>query len=258
MNSGMVLHVVLGLLLLLIPAGALYFFDRKLMQSFGVAVGRMACQLLVLCLIVWALVKYDSVWLTLLWLVVLSVASALLVVRRVKMRISAFVPPVAAGLLAGALIVGSYLLGAVLPVTDWLGARWAVPVMALLVGHSMTTTIRGLSAYHSALKADEQQYEFLRGNGHDHLHALLPFVRRALQAVFAPTVANLTVMGLFTMPLLLCGILLGGVRPINAFVVTLMLTIGCLASSVISLMVTLWLADRLVFDKFGKQKETNE
>ena len=70
--------------------------------------------------------------------------------------------------------------------------------------------------------------------------------------------ANLTVMGLFTMPLLLCGILLGGVRPINAFVVTLMLTIGCLASSVISLMVTLWLADRLVFDKFGKQKETNE
>lgn len=122
------------------------------MQSFGVAVGRMACQLLVLCLIVWALVKYDSVWLTLLWLVVLSVASALLVVKRVKMRISAFVPPVAAGLFAGALIVGSYLLGAVLPVTDWLGARWAVPVIALLVGHSMTTTIRGLSAYHSALK----------------------------------------------------------------------------------------------------------
>lgn len=224
------------------------------MQSFGVAVGRMACQLLVLCLIVWALVKYDSGWLTLLWLVVLSVASALLVVRRVKMRISAFVPPVAAGLFAGALTVGCYLLGAVLPVTDWLGARWAVPVMALLVGHSMTTTIRGLSAYHSALKADEQQYEFLRGNGVPHLKALQPFMRRALLAVVQPTFANLKVLALTSMPLLLVGLLLGGFSPLNAFVLMLYMVTGCISASVLTLGITIFMLDRLLFDKFGKMK----
>ena len=67
----MILHIVLGLLLLAMPAGALYFLDRKLLRSFGVAVGRMFVQLLILCLIVWALVKYDAAWLTLLWLVLL-------------------------------------------------------------------------------------------------------------------------------------------------------------------------------------------
>lgn len=243
----MVLHIVLGLLLLLIPAGALYLFDRSLLRTFGIAVGRMVVQLLVLCLIVWALVKYDKIWLSLLWLVVLAVVSGVLALRRMNLPIVRFLLPVSAGLLVSALLVGSYLLWACLPAENGFGARWFVPVMGLLTGHTMTSLIRGLSTYQSALKADRQQYEFLRGNGTDHLHAVLPFVRRALQQIFAPTAANLAAMGLYAMPLLLCGIFIAGVAPINAFVVTLQLIFGCLAASVIALGVTLWLADRQLF-----------
>jgi len=243
----MVLHIVLGLLLLLLPAGALYLFDRSLLRTLGIAVGRMVVQLLVLCLIVWALVKFDKIWLSLLWLVLLAVVSGVLALRRMKLPIAKFLLPVSAGLLVSALIVGSYLLWLCLPAENGFGARWFVPVMALLVGHTMTALIRGLSTYESALRTDRQQYEFLRGNGVDHLHAVLPFVRRALQQIFAPTAANLAVMGLYAMPLLLCGIFIAGVAPINAFVVTLQLIFGCLAASVIALVVTLWLADRQLF-----------
>ena len=248
----MVLHIVLGLLLLLLPAGALYLFDRSLLRTLGIAVGRMVVQLLVLCLIVWVLVKYDKIWLSLLWLVLLAVVSGVLALRRMKLSIAKFLLPVSAGLLVSALVIGAYLLWVCVPAENGFGARWFVPVMALLVGHDMTTIIRGLSTYQSALKADEQQYEFLRGNGTNHLQAVLPFVRRALQQVFASTAANLSVMGLYAMPLLLCGIFIAGVAPINAFVVTLQLIFGCLAASVIALAVTLWLADRQLFDKFGK------
>lgn len=243
----MVLHIVLGLLLLLIPVGVLYLFDRSLLRTFGIAVGRMVVQLLVLCLVVWALVKYDKLWLSLLWLVLLAVLSGVLALRRMKLPIARLLLPVSAGLLVSALLVGSYLLWACLPAENGFGARWFVPVMALLTGHTMTAVIRGLSTYQSALNADRQQYEFLRGNGTDHLHAVLPFVRRALQQIFAPTAANLAAMGLYAMPLLLCGIFIAGVAPINAFVVTLQLIIGCLAASVIALGVTLWLADRQLF-----------
>jgi putative ABC transport system permease protein len=248
----MILHIVLGLLLLIIPAGALYLFDRSLLRTLSVAVCRMAVQLLVLCLIVWALVKYDHIWLSLLWLVILAVVSGVLALRRMKLPLAKYLLPVCAGLLVSTLLVGAYLLLACLPAENSFGARWFVPVMALLMGQNMTTLIRGLSTYQSALKADEQQYEFLRGNGTDHLHAVMPFVRRALQQVFAPTAANLSVMGLYAMPLLLCGIFIAGVAPINAFVVTLQLIFGCLASSVIALAVVLWLADRQLFDKYGK------
>ena len=213
----------------------------------GIAVGRMVVQLLVLCLMVWALVKFDKIWLSLLWLVLLAVVSGVLALRRMKLPIAKFLLPVSAGLLVSALLVGSYLLWLCLPAENGFGARWFVPVMALLVGHTMTSIIRGLSTYESALRTDRQQYEYLRGNGTDHLHALLPFVRRALQQIFAPTAANLAVMGLYAMPLLLCGIFIAGVAPINAFVVTLQLIFGCLAASVIALVVTLWLADRQLF-----------
>ena len=240
----MIWHTVLGLLLMAVPVGTLYYFDRQLLRSFGAAVVRMAVQLLALSLVVWALVKYDVLWLNLLWLVLLSVASAFFAVRRVKLPFGRYLLPVSGGLLAGALLVGLYLLLVALSGNGGLGARWFVPVMALLVGHSATMTIRGLSAYLSAFQADRTQYEFLRGNGSSHLQAVLPFVRRALQAIMAPTVANLSVMGLFTMPLLLCGILLGGLPPITAFALTLLMVAGCLASQTVSLIVSLWLAER--------------
>ena len=246
MNTGLVLHAVLGLLLLLIPAWALYLLERKALRSFAVSVVRMAIQLLVVCMMVWGLIRIDKPWLSFIWLVAMTVFSAFLVLRRCKLSGSSLMISVSVGLLLGVLLVGLWLLGVVFPVR-MLAARWFVPVMALLLGHSTTMMIRGLTTYVSALKADKEQYEFLRGNGQPHLKALMPFLRRSLLAVISPTVANLSVLGLFSMPLLLGGLFLGGVSPINAFFMMLCMTIGCVAASVLSLGIAIFLYDRLIY-----------
>lgn len=251
MNTGMILHTFLGLLLLLIPAGALYVLERKMLQPFAVAVARMMVQVLVLCLMVWVLIKVDSLWLLLIWLLAMSGFSAVLVLKRCNLDVRKLLIAVASGLYVGVFLVGLWLLGLVLPVSVF-DVRWFVPVMALLTGHATVMMIRGLNTYVSALRTDEQQYEFLRGNGQSHLKALLPFLRRSLLAVISPTMTNLSVLGLTSMPLLLCGIFLGGMSPINAFVLMLHMTVGCVAASVLSLGITLFLADRSLFDKFGK------
>ena len=124
--------------------------------------------------------------------------------------------------------------------------------MALLAGHTTASQIRGLGTYFSALKVDEQEYEYRRGNGKNHLQALIPFVKRSVQSILSPASANLSVMGLFTMPLLLCGMLLAGMETLSAFVVMLSLTSACVAASVLSLIVSLWLSDGKLFDQFGK------
>ena len=247
----MILHTFLGLLLLLIPAGALYVLERKMLQPFAVAVARMMVQVLVLCLMVWVLIKVDSLWLLLVWLLAMSGFSAVLVLKRCNLDVRKLLIAVASGLYVGVFLVGLWLLGLVLPVRVF-DVRWFVPVMALLTGHATVMMIRGLNTYVSALRTDEQQYEFLRGNGQSHLKALLPFLRRSLLAVISPTMTNLSVLGLTSMPLLLCGIFLGGMSPINAFVLMLHMTVGCVAASVLSLGITLFLADRSLFDKFGK------
>lgn len=252
MYSGMVLHVVLGALLLLIPVGMLYLLDRKMLGSFLMATVRMVVQLLVLCLMVWLLIRYDRWWVNLLWAIAMTGYAAFVVVHKMKDVKSAMIVPVGIGLSVGSLFVGLYLLLFSLPSGSAFHSRWFVPVIMLLLGHSLTTTLRGMKTYLSALKSDEEQYEFKRGNGASHLNAVMPFVRRAFIAVMSPTISNLNVTALYTMPLLLCGFFIAGVKPINAFVVMVILVIGCVAASVLSLVTAMWLADRNLFDSFGK------
>ena len=160
----MILHIILGLLLLLIPAGLLYYLERKMLRPFLVAVARMGVQLLVLCLVIWALYKFDSPWLLVVWLVLIAVGSGVLVLKRSRQKGLRLLPAVSGGLLVSVAFVTLWLLALVLPVRVF-DPRWFVPVTGLLMGHATAMTIRGLSTYLSALKADEQQYEFLRVNG---------------------------------------------------------------------------------------------
>ena len=76
MNTGLILHTVLGLLLLLIPAGALYLLERKMLKSFGLTIVRMVVQLLVVCLMVWALIRFNKAWLSLVWLLLMAAYGA--------------------------------------------------------------------------------------------------------------------------------------------------------------------------------------
>lgn len=234
MNTGLLLHTLLGLLLLVIPAGLLYLLERPVLKTFGIAVGRAIVQLALLCLIVWGLIRINSPWLLLLWLVAIAAYSGWLVVKRCKQEVKKWMLPVSAGLLIGVSLIAFWLLGLVFPVRIF-DAHWFVPVTALLTGHATAMIIRGLSTYLSALQADEQQYEFLRGNGLAHFKALQPFLRRSLLAVISPTMANLSVLGLTSMPLLLVGILLGGILPLHAFLLMIGMIAGCVSASVLSL-----------------------
>ena len=115
MNSSLIIHAICGLLLLVIPAGVLYLWDKKLLRTFGVAVARMIGQLLVVCLMVWALFRYDYLALHLGWVVLLACYTAAVVLIRLKLNVKRFLWPVAVGQLVGMLLPGFYLRLAVLP-----------------------------------------------------------------------------------------------------------------------------------------------
>ena len=238
MNTGLLIHTLLGLLLLVIPAGLLYFFERPMLKNFSIAVGRAIVQLAVLCLVVWGLIRVNSPWLLILWLLAIEACSGWLVVKRCKQDVKQLMLPVSAGLLIGVALIAFWLLGLVFHVRVF-DPHWFVPVTALLTAHATAMMIRGLSTYLSALQTDEQQYEFLRGNGLAHFKALMPFLRRSLLAVISPTMANLSVLCLTSMPLLLVGILLGGISPLHAFLLMVGMIAGCVSASVLSLAISI-------------------
>lgn len=239
--TSLILHSILALLLLILPFGALYLLDRPSIRPLAIALAKGVIQLLIFSLVVWGVYKVDNTWITIVWFMAMTLWAGWMIVSKCKLSVKDYLLPASAGLFVGVLAVGLWLLVAVLPI-DAISARWFVPIMAVLIGHSAIMLVRGLSTFVSLITNNHAQYDFLIGNGASKWQALMPFMRSSLLAVISPTIANLSALALATLPLLFCGMLLGGLSPINAFAVMLYSVLGCIASSVLSLGVTLVLA----------------
>ena len=244
MTTSLILHTILALLLLIIPFGALYVLDRPSIRPFATALVRGIIQLLVFSLIVWGVYKINSTWINIIWFIAMTIWGGFIVVNKCHLSIKNYLLPASAGLFGGALIVGLWLLVAVLPI-EGITARWFISIMAVLLGHSAAMLVRGLSNFATMFQRNRAQYDFLLGNGASPWKALMPFLRTSLLAILSPTIANLSALALATLPLLFCGMLIGGFAPINAFAVMLYAIIGCTASSVLSLGITLFLVKNI-------------
>lgn len=246
------LSIILGLLLLAIPGYMIYVYDRRLGRKVAIALLRMVVQLGLMGACLWALFKFDSVWLNLLWLAALVVAAAFLLVSRTHIRSRVLFLPACAAMFVSVLAVSAYVLFGVLRPESPLSARWIVPVTGVLMAHVLTTSIHAVRTYFDSLRQDNQPYLTLLGNGATRLQALAPYLTRALKSLTIPAMANLSVMGLFVMPMLLSGLLLGGLSPVESVLTFIVLIFASIAVSVLSTFATLWLSDRKAFTPEGR------
>jgi putative ABC transport system permease protein len=112
-----------------------------------------------------------------------------------------------------------------------------------------------LSAYYDSLKREQQMYYYLIGNGATRWEATMPFLRQAVVKAFNPCIANMAVMGLVAMPGTMIGQILGGADPSLAIKYQMMIVVITFVASMLSLMITVVLAQRKSFDKMGRLKD---
>jgi putative ABC transport system permease protein len=238
--------LLLGLLLLVIPGYMIYAYDRLSWRAPAIAVVRMLVQLSAMGALLWAVYRYDSVWLCLLWLLLLVMASSFLMVSRSGLNSRTLFLPACVSMFVSVLVVSLYLLYAVFgPAVDSpFCARWFVPVTGVLMAHVLTTNIPAVRTFFDCLRQDRQPYLTVLGNGASQLQALAPYITRALRSLTIPAVGNLSALGLCVLPMLLSGLLLGGMEPLQAVCTFVVLMLGCIAASVLSLVLILWLVNR--------------
>jgi putative ABC transport system permease protein len=228
----------------------IYVYDRLTWRQTVLAVVRMLVQLTAMGALLWAVYHFDRVWLCLLWLLLLVVAASFLMVSRSRLRSGILYLPVAVAMFVSVLAVSLYIVYVVFGAS--FVASWFVPVSGVLMAHVLATNIPAVSTYFDALRQDSQPYLTLLGNGTSRPKALAPYITRALRALTVPAIANLSAMGLFVLPMLLSGLLLGGMEPLRAVCTFVVLMLGCMAASVLSLGLTLWLSDRRAFNRQGQ------
>lgn len=246
------INMVLGLLLLAIP---LYFFHRfgvRLIKSTVIATVRMVVQMMLIGLYLKYLFEWNNPWINMLWVLVMVLVASFTAAHRTRVRRRVIVLPLSVGLLSSALVVGLYFLVFVLQLKQPFDARYFIPIIGIMMGNMLGVNVLALSTYYDGLQRERQLYYYLLGNGASHIEAVSPFIRRAIEASFMPCIANMAVMGIVSLPGTMIGQILGGSAPGIAIKYQMMIVFITISSSMLSLVATLYLADRRSFDVYGR------
>lgn len=246
------LGLALSLLLFAVPCALLWRIGGGLLRTLAVSVVRMAVQLLFVAFYMKWLFAANSVALDLLWVLAFTAVATVSVAVRSSLRLRHLFLPIGAGLLVPSLLVGLYLLVGVVRPASVVDAHCLVPVVGLLLSGIQGVCVAAFGAYYSSLRSGSQLYHYLLGNGATHREAVAPFLKAAVGKALAPMVANLSSVGLVSMPGMMMGAMLGGVAPGVAVVWQMGVFGGVLASSVLAVLLALHLADSRVFDQCGR------
>lgn len=228
---------VWGVILLVLLAGmaiALYWLaDRRILQRmlrvFGLAVAQMA----LVGLYIWAVWQLDRWWADVLWLVAMGMAVVALAVRQAGLPWQQWLLPVAAAVTVSCGVVTGVLLLA-------MPGRLFVPVVGVLMAQLLTSMTQALRTYTSSLRHTEEHRLFLMANGATKTEAMMPTVRRTLRGALLPLLKQLFSPLVVAMPLLFCGLLMGGATIAAALASTLMLWAAAFVAIVLAAVVFIW------------------
>ncbi len=249
------INLFMGYLLVLIPVIIFYHYKTGLIKDSLIAVARMTVQLLVVGLYLEVLFEYNKTWINSLWWIIMVTIATFTIIRRAYLNRRYFFIPLAVSLLISLAIVDAYFLGIVIDLDYFFDARYFIPISGIILGNCLKTNILGLNTFYKAIRQEKVRYRYYLANGATQGEALAPFMREALKTAFNPLIATITVIGLISLPGLMTGQILGGSSPEVAIKYQIMLMISLFASTLISVVLTITIANHFVFDEYGNMKE---
>lgn len=249
------LSLGIGLLLLLIPAYYIWRYETKLLKAICVGAVRMIVQLLFIGVYLRYLFEWDNPVVNTLWVLVMVYIAAETALNRTKVKRAVLMWPLIVGLVVASVLIGLYFLGIVLKLDNVFSAQYFIPIMGILLGNMLTVNVIAVGTFYSSLQREQNLYYFLLGNGASRNEALMPFMRQAIVKSFAPTIANMAVMGLVSLPGTMIGQILGGSTPDVAIRYQIMIVVITMSASMLSLVIAIKLSCRRAFDAYGRLRE---
>ena len=247
-------HMALGFLLLIIPTYFLYRYRTGLVKDTLIAALRMTVQLFLIGFYLEYLFLWDKLWINLLWILLMIIIASSTALKRTHLPVRTLFMTVSVAFLVSLLIIDFYFLGLVVRPEKIFTARYFIPISGMILGNMLSANVIALNSFYGSLNRERQLYLYLLGNGASPSEALTPFMREALIKSFNPTIASMAVMGLIALPGTMTGQILGGSSPSVAIKYQIMLMITIFASSLISVLLTLWISRKKTFDKYGMTK----
>lgn len=249
------IDLLIGYLLIIIPIGIFNYFGTGMIKSTLIAIGRMTIQLFLIGLYLQYIFNLNNVWLNIGWVIVMIVIAAYTVIKRSNLNRKLFQIPILLSMLVSVLLVDLYFLGAVIQLDFVFEARYFIPITGMLIGNCLSNNIIALNSFYKNLNREQMQYRYAIANGATKSEALRGFIADALKKSLNPTIATTAVVGLISLPGMMTGQILGGSNPSVAIKYQIMIMITILVSSLITVVLSILISNRFVFDPMEMPKK---
>jgi putative ABC transport system permease protein len=205
--------------LLVVLNGAIsLLLHLKLERQLALATVRMTVQLvLVGYVLTFLFAAVSPLWTALAAFIMVLFASREIVVRQKRKLQGFWTYGLGAGctLLASGTVTIFALLTQLRP-EPWYHPRYALPLLGMILGNTMTGISLGLDVLTNGVVRERAAVEARLALGGTRYQALLPVIRDALRSGFMPTINGMAATGLVSLPGMMTGQILAGVEPIEA------------------------------------------
>lgn len=137
----------------------------------------------------------------------------------------------------------------VLSVKPWYSAQYAIPILGLILGNTLTAVALSLERYSSELRDKRQLIDTYLSLGASGWEASKDCARRALSAGMMPTINSMSVVGLVSLPGMMTGQILAGAAPEQAVKYQIITMFFIAAGSALSCLLVIYLAYRRLFSQ---------
>ena len=249
------ISLLVGMLLLLIPIFYIWYYETKLLKAICIGAVRMVVQMLFIGVYLRYLFEWDNPVINSVWVFIMVYIASETALTRTRVKRSVLMMPLVIGFVVAGVLIGLYFLGIVLKLDNVFSAQYFIPIMGILLGNMLTVNVIAVGTFYSTLQREQNLYYFLLGNGASRSESLKPFVRQAIVKSFSPTIANMAVMGLVSLPGTMIGQILGGSSPHVAIKYQIMIVVITMSASMLSLMIAIQLSSKRAFDGYGRMKQ---
>jgi len=204
--------------LLVLCNGAISFFLRlRLERSLLLASVRTVIQLVLIGFVLEWVFAFER------WYVVLGLAAIMTVItgfaavnRSDRFYAGVYVSSIVS-VWASSWIVTAFALGGVLGGIDpWYRPQYAIPLLGMILGNSLNGISLGLNSLGQELTTRRDQVEMRLSLGANRWEAAQDCVRQAVRTGMIPMINSMMVTGIVSLPGMMTGQLLAGIRPMEA------------------------------------------
>lgn len=145
------------------------------------------------------------------------------------------------------LLTGLALSG-ILQVRPWFEAQYAVPILGMVLGNTLTGVSLSLDRFTSDVVTRRGEIEALLSMGATRWEAAHPAITAAVRTGMIPVLNSMAVMGIVSLPGMMTGQILAGVSPNTAVRYQIVIMFVLSASSALGSLTVTLLAFRALFD----------